>query len=244
MSRKQVRLPKGYTKNDRLRIFPFDNALERMFQRLWNEKESAKSAIPFVFLNKKRSGRVLEFRCAWDTACEKAKVGVRLIHDMRRSAVRNMVESGVSEKVAMELSGHLTRTIFENYHIVSTDDLTKAVQKVSAAMEKAQKPPEKEKGGMIPNIPFRSAAHGGDFVEFNKGEMGWPDEFVRIRKPTEKEFRSFMEHQAQEYGIDHVKEYVKNNKDKKSEQKFVKWALEIIAAHEKKRITKKDDKGQ
>jgi hypothetical protein len=44
-----------------------------------------------------------------------------------------MVEAGLSEKVAMELSGHLTRTIFENYHIVSTDDLRKAVEKVSVA---------------------------------------------------------------------------------------------------------------
>jgi len=141
-NRRQVRLPAGYTKNNRPRIFPFDEELEGIFKRLWNEKEQRKIEIPNVFLNEQKTGPVLDFRGSWDNACDKAKIGKRLIHDMRRSAVRNMVESGVSEKVAMELSGHLTRTVFENYHIVSTGDLVKAVEKVSAALKTMEKPKE------------------------------------------------------------------------------------------------------
>ena len=66
-----------------------------------------------------------DFRRAWKTACEAAGVPGKTFHSLRRSAVRDMTRSGVQETVAMQITGHLSRSIFQRYNISSTDD-TKA----------------------------------------------------------------------------------------------------------------------
>jgi integrase len=66
----------------------------------------------------------------WATACTTTGVPNALFHDLRRTALTNMIEAGFSEKEAMEISGHKTRYVFDRYHIVSARRLKEMASKL------------------------------------------------------------------------------------------------------------------
>lgn len=78
--------------------------------------------------------RVQDFKKAWKTACEKAGCPGMLRHDFRRTAVRSLVNVGVLERVAMKVTGHKTRSVFDRYHIVRPADLQEVARKLTGTI--------------------------------------------------------------------------------------------------------------
>lgn len=139
----EVRLDVGTTKNGDGRTFPLTGELRRVLQAQEAERDRLKKAghiCPFVFFREvaegrggeKKPQRIVSFAKAWKSACRAAGCPGRLPHDLRRTAVRNLVRAGVPERVAMQLTGHKTRSVFERYNIVSENDLREAVRKLDA----------------------------------------------------------------------------------------------------------------
>jgi len=116
-----IHLDPGTTKND-------DGRTVKMTKEVWEllaECVKGKEPDHHVFT---RSGNepVLDFRAAWASLTTAAELPGLLFHDLRRSAVRNMVRRGVPETVAMKISGHKTRSVFDRYDVTSGADLEQA----------------------------------------------------------------------------------------------------------------------
>jgi integrase len=140
----EIRLDAGTTKNGKGRVFPMTTELRALLQTQRAEHTEVQKAghiTPFVFFRlvaKGRGGdkhprRITAFGKAWKAACVAAGCPGRYPHDLRRSAIRGFVRAGLSEHVAMKLSGHLTPSVFRRYDIVSGGDLVDAARKLDSA---------------------------------------------------------------------------------------------------------------
>jgi integrase len=149
-----IRLDVGSTKNDDGRVvyLPADlrGELTAHVERVRELERTAGRVIPYLFPHFKgqwRGTRRRDFRKAWAKACVKAglcrtvvdgprviKMPTALRHDFRRTAVRNMVNAGIPERVAMTVTGHKTRAVFDRYHIVSPGDLQDVARKLAGTI--------------------------------------------------------------------------------------------------------------
>jgi integrase len=126
----RIEIPARSAKNKRARFLP-------VYGQMGAEIEMAIAmgdpACPYLI--QREGQRVYDFEKAWATACELAGVPDTLFHDLRRTALTNMIEAGFSEKEAMEISGHRTRSVFDRYHIVSERRMKEMAGRLDAHMK-------------------------------------------------------------------------------------------------------------
>jgi integrase len=141
LKRRLIYLEEEQTKNEEPRVVPLPSVLVMML-----EEKEPKIGIVFSGTN---------LRTEWARACTAVGLGTMekvksdnhvwhrynglIVHDLRRSAVRNLRLAGVPESVAMKITGHKTRAVFERYNIVSPDDVTAAMHALESATLKGRK---------------------------------------------------------------------------------------------------------
>jgi integrase len=143
---KAIRLRAENSKNKRPRFLALSGELLEVIQRA-----HARRRLGCRLVFHKDGDPVANFRKSWWKACVAAGLGWfekigegksakkvyhgLIVHDLRRTAVRNMVRAGISEKTAMERSGHRTRAIFDRYDITSEKDQAEASEKLNQYLE-------------------------------------------------------------------------------------------------------------
>lgn len=126
-----VRLEVGTTKNKEGRLIYLTQELQQMLESQWQEHLATYPDCSLVFHNQGKP--IVNYSKVWHKACREAGISGKLDHDFRRTAVRNMVRAGIPERVAMQMAGHKTRSVFDRYPIVSDGDLREAAQRLNRA---------------------------------------------------------------------------------------------------------------
>jgi len=132
---RQITLEARSTKNNEPRTIPMSEVLYKAVLSLRSISPTKGDSKEFVFTNKGK--RIRYIYDAWKSATKRAGLSGLLLHDCRRSAVRNFVRAGVSDKVARTISGHKTRSVFDRYNIVDEKDLHDATTKLERHLSKS-----------------------------------------------------------------------------------------------------------
>ena len=83
--------------------------------------------------------RIKSYRHALESACKLAGVPAKLMHDCRRTAVRNLERAGVPRSTAIKMTGHKTETVYSRYAIVDEEMLREASEKLAALHAQSRK---------------------------------------------------------------------------------------------------------
>ena len=155
----RVTLQRERSKNGEPRVLPLVGELSDIIARRREARAymtRTGQATPSVYVFHRNGAPIRDFRGAWESACIAAGFArpkldasgqpvldrkgrpvmkpTLIFHDLRRSAVRNLMAAGVDQTVAMRVTGHQTISVFQRYRIVSDDDVRAALVRTQAAL--------------------------------------------------------------------------------------------------------------
>lgn len=123
-----IRLNSTQTKTKKARVVYLTGDFLRVMLKAKELRDRHYPECPYVC---HRNGQPFDnLRQGWLSACKRIGLKGRTFHDLRRTGVRNLIRAGVPETVAMKISGHKTRSVFDRYNVTSEEDLRQAAEKL------------------------------------------------------------------------------------------------------------------
>lgn len=135
---KVIRVPGQFTKNKKVLEIPIYGEVATWLAAERKRRSKKKVVSPWMFIHKDGS-RIKSYRTAWDGARRRLGADDALFHDLRRTAVSNMIQADIPEKLAMAISGHKTRSVFDRYHIVNSKHTRATGEKMDTYLKELAK---------------------------------------------------------------------------------------------------------
>ena len=119
------------SKNKEIRYLPLTRRLLEIIEEQWRKRRD----FSCLYVFNRHGRRISNFRKSWTAATEAAHKPGLLVHDLRRSAIKNMMKTRVPQATAMAISGHKTTSTFRRYHIIDTDEIRTALEQTQQYIE-------------------------------------------------------------------------------------------------------------
>ena len=122
-----ARLRPEHSKNKHGRVLPSVGELATVMERRISARR-----LDCLYTFHQHGRPIGDFRKVWCTACVAIGLEGRIVHDLRRSGVRHLIQAGVDPHTVMTFSGHRTDSMLKRYHIIALDDLRRAAERGSS----------------------------------------------------------------------------------------------------------------
>ena len=167
LTRKIARLESGTTKNDEGAKF---TSCARTLQDL-SQRKGVSAIIkcpecPWMF--RRRSKRIRDFQGAWEVACKADNPAdidgnpTHIFRYRRRTGVRNVIQAGIPQRIAMMIAGNRSRSVFERYNIVSERDLQGAARRLGNCISQMAGAESRNTSGTLLGTPAKPGRQTGE----------------------------------------------------------------------------------